>query len=129
MPDFKEIFEQSAEATTLSTSYLTEAGQNIEVSIIIGDVGQSGVSEVWLDSEKIMDGVQGSFKYTNDSDTLRNSTLNIYTIVTDTSRNSNYTEVGLHITGGASDFHNRLHKEVASEGESVFYENEIFFYQ
>ena len=129
MPDFRELFEESSEATTLSTSYLTDGNQDIQVSIIIGDIGRSGVSEVWLDDEKIMEGVQGSFNYHNNSDTLRNKTLNIYTIVTDTSQNSNYTEVGLHITGGVSNFHNRLHKEVANDGESVFYENEIFFYQ
>ena len=75
-----------------------------------------------------MEDIQGSFKYNESSAALKHHTLNIYTIVADTSRATDYTEVGLHITGGISDFNNRLHKEVAREGESVFYENEIFFY-
>lgn len=128
MPTLKELFEQTQESTTLSTSYLTDAGSDIEVTIIIGDIGQSGLSEVWLDDEKVKEGVQGSFNYSNNSNALIGHKLNIYTIVADTSRATNYTEVGLHIKGGVSNFHNRLHKEVGQEGESVFYENEIFFF-
>lgn len=128
MPNLKELFAQTAERTTLSTSYLTDANSQIEVTIIIGDVGQSGLSEVWLDDEIIQEGVQGSFGYSNGSNTLLGHKLNIYTIVTDTSRVTNYTEVGLHIKGGISNFYNRLHKQVGQEGESVLYENEIFFF-
>src|SRR5688572_4334549 len=125
MPNLKELFMESQETTTLSTSYMTDADTSIEVEIITGGIGQSAVSEVWLDSERIESDVSGSFKYVNNSNTLRNFKLNIYTIITDTSDEHNYTEVGLHISGGVSNFYNRLHKEVATQGESVFYENEI----
>lgn len=129
MAGLKERFEQTNESTTVSTSYLMNENGLIQVSVIIGDVGQAAMSEIWLDDQVQEDGIQGSFKFTRDSIELNARTLNIYTIVTDTSRATNYTEVSIHIRGGASDFNHRLHKEVAREGESIFYETEIFFFQ
>lgn len=128
MPDLRVLFTEATPSTTLSTSYQMVENGNVEIEIIIGDIGQLGTSEVWLNNNKILPDIQGSFKWTGDANELRNQVMNIYTIVTDTSRSTNYTEVALDIWGGFSSFHNRMHKEVAEEGESVFYENEIFFY-
>jgi hypothetical protein len=127
MPGIKKLFQESAEQTAISTSYPLSFNA-IEVTIIIGSIGQTGESEIWLNNMELDMNISGSFKRTYLPAEVNGKTMDIFTVVTDTSLLSNYTEVAVDIRGGLSHFQFPMHKEVVNEGESVFYQTSIRFF-
>ena len=56
--------------------------------------------------------------------------LNVYTVVTDSAEeDENFTEVKYDLVGGIGEVHTTLSKKVSQQGESVFYELEVFFFK
>jgi len=106
--------------------------KEVSLEIIIGAPGQTGNSLIRLDDETpIEDQHAGSYNETpiDSNKNLQGKTLWITTTISDTSRDTNYTEMIIRLRGGVVFREYHLSKTVDKEGDSVPYICAIEFFK
>lgn len=129
----KSAAEKNEEVTSLfATNEVDDSSRMVRLSARIGGPKQAGLTEAWMDGKRIFKEKIGSF--TNEPIKLNNQldlkTLNVYTVITDSiEEDENFTEVKYDLTGGVGEVHTTLSKKVSQQGDSVYYELEVFFFK
>lgn len=120
-----------ATKTTLDTLYLVNSGnRKISLEIIVGDEGQTSLTNVKLDATSIAFEHRGNLEKTEIGKNLdlNGKTLRIIATVADTSKKSNLTSINIKISGGFLTRSYPLYKLVDTEGDSADYVCNIEFY-
>jgi len=129
----KSFSEKNEEKTSLfATNEVDGSNRMVELTTKIGGPKQAGLTEGWMDGKRLFKDKMGSFN--NEpiklNSELDGKTLNVYTVVTDSiEEDENYTEVKYDLTGGVGEVHTTLSKKVSQQGDSVYYELEVFFFK
>lgn len=129
----KLLAADNGESTSLFAANEVDGSvRTVKLSAKIGGPKQAGLSEGWMDGKRLFKDKVGSFS--NEpikmNKELNGKTLNVYTVVTDSiEEDENFTEVKYDLTGGVGEVHAKLSKKVSNQGDSVFYELEVFFFQ
>lgn len=129
----KSSSEKNEERTSLfATNEVDDSNRMVSLSTRIGGPKQAGLSEGWMDGKRLFKDKIGSFQ--NEpiklNKELDGKILNVYTVVTDSAEeDENFTEVKYDLVGGIGEVHTTLSKKVSQQGESVFYELEVFFFK
>ncbi len=107
--------------TTITRLYQVKANQNVNLKISIG-FRQLGVTNVYLEGDKIVDGKQGKVeKDLGEGSALRGKMLRCSTMVQDVRGETNKTSVGYELTGGNRPYDEKSQKVVSKNGEVVWY--------
>ncbi len=112
------------EKQSLNTIYvLKDTNNSVTLEINIGIPGQTSMTSILIDGDGSGDEINGNFPETiiGTSDTLDGKILFITSTVTDTSRDSNFTELIIRLKGGRNAKRFPLSKTVNEEGQSVPY--------
>ena len=115
---------------SLNTVYLvTGSNKNVTLEIIIGAPGQTSRTMISIDDDIIADDHPGSFFESpiGKNKSLDGKTLFITSNITDTSPDTNHTEMLIRLRGGVTFREYPLAKVVDEEGESVPYLSVIEF--
>jgi hypothetical protein len=127
------LFGEAEDNTSLSTSNeIDDSVRLVKLSVKIGGPKQAGLSEAWMDGRRLFKDKVGSFtkEPIKTNAELNGKTLNVYTVVTDSiEEDENHTEVKYDLTGGVGEVHTTLSKKVSQQGDSVYYEFEVFFFK
>ena len=128
----KKINPKFEEKTTLDTAYLTNnSDAAITLEIILGAPGQTGVTDIILDKVHIITAEKGSLPEfalgTNKK--LSGKTMMITTVVSDTSKETNYCESIIRIRGGIRFSEYTLFKKVPNEGDEAIFTSSIEFFK
>jgi hypothetical protein len=132
MPSVKLLFKEAKSQTSLTDEYQINATQeDITINLIPGDIGQASISLVKLENTVLADEHLGSLDdfVIGSNISVANKFLSIITIITDVSQNSNGTSIDFSIQGGVRPFSTKMVKLVTSQGDSVGYKIEIFFFE
>ena len=127
-----KLVASSKSQTSLTDIYKVDKSEKeIKIKLGIGAPGQSSLSKVKLGKTVLLDDHDGPVPSlllgTNTS--VNGKFLNIKTVVTDIKGKPDDTSVDFTLTGGPDGkFNSTLSKTVAADGDSVFYEIEIFFF-
>ena len=118
--------------TSLDTVYLINGSDAaVTLEIILGAPGQTGTTDIILDRIHIITGEQGSLNEfalgTNRK--LNGKTMHITTIVSDTSKDSNYLETIIRLRGGVRFSEYTLYKTVPKSGENAIFTSSIEFFK
>lgn len=127
----KASTKKAAERTTLDTAYILDnTDKAVTLEIILGAPGQTGLSHIMLDNVHLLVGHQGSVPEfaVGTSKKLGGQTLYITTIITDTSRDTNYCETILRLRGGKRFNEYVLNKTVPEEGDTAVFTSVIEFF-
>ncbi len=120
-----------ATKTTLDTLYLVNSGnRKISLEIVVGDEGQTSLTNVKLETTSIAFEHRGNLEKTEIGKNLdlNGKTLRIIATVADTSKKSNLTSINIKISGGFLARSYPLYKLVDTEGDSADYVCNIEFY-
>jgi hypothetical protein len=128
----KKIDPKFDEKTSLDTAYLTNNSDGaVTLEIILGAAGQTGVTDIILDSINIITGENGSIPEfalgTNKK--LSGKTMHITTVVSDTAKNTNYLESIIRLRGGIRFSEYTLYKTVPKEGDNAIFTAAIEFFK
>lgn len=129
----KALSTDNGESTSLfTTNEVDGSARMVKLAAKIGGPKQAGLTEAWMDGKRIFKDKVGSFS--NEpikmNKELNGRTLSVYTVVTDSiEEDENHTEVKFSLTGGVGEVNATLSKKVSQQGDSVYYELEIFFFQ
>jgi len=120
------------EKTSLDTAYLINGSDAaVTLEIILGAPGQTGTTDIILDRVHIITGEEGSLNEfalgTNRK--LNGKTMFITTIVSDTSKDSNYLETIIRLRGGVRFSEYTLYKTVPKPGENAIFTSSIEFFK
>lgn len=118
-----------APQTSLNTVYLVNGNSELTLEIIIGAIGQTAKTVASIGKKIIVDDHSGSLNEMSigKASELDGKVLYVNTIVSDTSRETNITEVILRLRGGVAFREYVLNKEVTEEGDSQPYDCIIEF--
>ena len=129
---FKKLQENSTAKTSLTDIYMVDNSEKeIKINLNIGAAMQKGLSRIKLGRTVLLDQHEGSVKNLSlgSNAGVKGKFLNIKTVVIDIAGLPNETFLELEITGGVNGkFSSSLSKTVLNDGDSVFYEIEIFFF-
>ncbi len=117
--------------TSLDTLYLVNrTNQKVSLEIITGGIEQTSTINAEIDDIKVVDGVNGYLPETvlGKNKDLNGKILIVACTISDTSRNTNYTELILRLRGGMTFREYHLFATVENEGDSVSYICIIHFY-
>jgi hypothetical protein len=120
------------EKTTLDTAYLVNGSDAaVTLEMILGAPGQTGTTDILLDSVNIITGEQGSLPEfalgTNKK--LNGRTLQITTVASDTAMDTNYLESIIRIRGGIRFSEYVLFKTVEKQGGHAIFTSRIEFFK
>ena len=118
-----------ADKTSLNTVYLVTGSSPVTLEIIIGAIGQTAKTIASIGKKIIVDDYKGSLpeKEIGNAEELDGRVLYINTIIADTSRDTNFTEMILRLRGGVTFREYVLNKEVKEEGDAQPYDCIIEF--
>ena len=129
----KALAAENEESTSLfAVNEVDNSDRMVTLSATIGGPKQAGLSEAWMDGKRLFKDKMGSFSKEpiKPNSSLNGKTLNVYTVVTDSiEENENFTEVKYSVEGGVGEIHTTLSKKVSQQGDSVYYELEVFFFE
>jgi hypothetical protein len=118
------------EQTALDTVYLvSNTNRNVTLEIIIGAVGQTATTRIELNDRVVENNYSGTYPETplDSNKNLQDKTLFITSTISDTSDESNITEMVIRLRGGVAFREYHLSKEVAENHQSVPYVCQIKF--
>jgi hypothetical protein len=118
--------------TTLNTLYITDGSDNdITLEVNAGAQGQTSDMTIKLNSTIVTENLSGDFAETilGTNNSLNGKKLNIVATIADTSRETNFTSLTIHLRGGAGPADFPLSKAVDEEGGSVDYLCIIEFFE
>jgi len=119
-----------ADNTSLVTTYVVnKTNQFVMLTLLIGGAEQTGTSTVELDTEILIEQGGDLFDFTiGKNKDLADRTLVISTTISDTSRETNHTELIVRLKGGVIFREYALSKEVDEGGKAIYF-CEIDFFQ
>jgi hypothetical protein len=120
------------ENTTLDTLYILDGSDNtVTLEVNAGAQGQTSDMTIKLDGSIITENRAGDFPKTvlGTNKALNGKKLSIVATIADTSRETNFTSLMIHLKGGAIPNDFPLSKTVDNEGESADYLCLIEFFQ
>lgn len=127
----KAAKKKAAEHTALDTVYILDNSNNaVTLELILGAPGQTGLSHIMLDNVHLVTGHEGSVPEfaVGTSKKLNGQTLYITTIITDTSKDTNYCETIIRLRGGKRFNEYVLNKTVPEEGDTAVFTSVIEFF-
>lgn len=110
--------------TTLDTLYLVDQSDlEVTLSVTIGGANQTSLMTIKMDDEVLVQNHSGDLNKTllGANKNLHGKKLRIVATITDTSRDTNYTSLGIVLGGGLIGITFPLLKTVEKEGQSVNY--------
>jgi hypothetical protein len=127
-----KLIGSSTSQTSLTDIYRVDNSQKeVRMKLDIGAPGQTSLSKVKLGKTVLLDDHDGPVaNLVLDTNSLLNGRfLTIKTVVTDIKGKPDDTAVDFTLTGGPDGKYNFiLSRKVTADGDSVFYEIEIFFF-
>ena len=123
-------FNESKQKTAHFDVYkIKKSSTRVLLTIYPGDTGQAALTDIILEGADPVKGIIGVIENydlgTNNS--LNGKYLDVYTIITDTSVDSDSTSFDFRLTGGVQLYKYYLEKTVQQQGGSVIYKIAIFF--
>lgn len=120
-----------SQQASLNTAYiLDQSDAAVTLEMILGAPGQTGTTHIMLDNAHLLVDHKGSIPEfalgTNKK--LNGQTLYITTVVSDTSRDTNYCESILRFRGGLRFQEYTLYKTVPEEGDDALFTSVIEFF-
>ncbi|WP_315820492.1 hypothetical protein [Paraflavitalea speifideaquila] len=128
----KTIFNQSNTKTAHFDLYKTNNTNNpISLTVQPGDNGQSAVSDANLDGASLFKGTVGTITnfQLGTNTNLEGKFLEVYTLITDTSQETDLTSFDFSLQGGVAPYKYSMQKTLQSQGASIVYKVTIFFTQ
>ncbi|WKL47509.1 hypothetical protein Q1W71_21440 [Flavobacterium pectinovorum] len=114
------------EQKTILHNYYFVNSKNTPVTleVITGSVGQTSAIDAKIEGVLNIENANGGISETTigENKSLQGRTLIISCTITDTSRDTNYTELRVRLRGGVNFAENQLFFTVENEGESVNYQ-------
>jgi len=110
--------------TTLNTLYIIDGSDNdISLEVNAGAEGQTSDMTIKLNNSIVTENLSGDFVETalGTNKSLNGKKLNIVATIADTSRETNFTSLTIHLKGGTGPADFPLSKAVEEEGGSVDY--------
>ncbi|RZJ51766.1 MAG: hypothetical protein EOO44_13895 [Flavobacterium sp.] len=117
--------------TALDTLYfVNESNKKVSLEIITGGLGQTSTFDAKIEGILDIKKANGSIPQTiiSDNKTLNGKILTIACTITDTSRDTNYTELRIRLNGGIMFVEYPLFANVENEGDTVDYRCVIRFF-
>jgi hypothetical protein len=117
--------------TALDTLYfVNESNKKVSLEIITGGLGQTSTFDAKIEGILDIKKANGSIPQTiiSDNKTLIGKILIISCTITDTSRDTNYTELRIRLNGGIMFIEYPLFANVENEGDTVDYRCVIRFF-
>lgn len=128
----KSIGLAETDNTTLNTLYIIDGSDNdITLEVNAGAEGQTSDMTIKLNKSIVTENLSGDFAETvlGTNRSLNGKKLNIAATIADTSRETNFTSLTIHLKGGTIPADFPLSKAVEEEGGSVDYLCIIEFFQ
>lgn len=122
----------TAESTALDTLYITnESNIQVTLSVNAGAQGQTSNMTITLDDKIIIKNLAGDFGETalGTNIKLAGKVLRIVATIADTSRDTNFTSLTIHLKGGQENSDFPLSETVDKEGDSADYICRIEFFK
>ena len=120
------------ETTALDTLYIVEDSDNqLTLEVNMGAQGQTTDMTITLDNNTIVNNLAGDFAETalGTNKELDGKVLRIVATIADTSRDTNFTSLTIHLKGGEENNDFPLSKSVDNEGDSADYICRIKFFK
>lgn len=120
------------EIPALETLYfVNDSNKRVSLEIITGGLDQTSTITIKIDNNEIIKNANGNVPQTfiGDNKSLKGKTLIIACIITDTSKDTNYTELRIRLNGGLFFIEYPLFANVESEGDSIIYKCIINFFK
>ncbi|MEO9144168.1 MAG: hypothetical protein ABI237_01300 [Ginsengibacter sp.] len=118
------VMQAEAEKTTLDTVYIVD-DSNIQITleVNVGAEGQTSDMTIMLDKRVVVQNLAGDFSETplGTNNQLNGEKLSIVANIADTSRDTNLTNLTIHLKGGVSPNNFPLCKTVNEQGDSEDY--------
>ncbi len=126
----RRVFDESNQKTAHFDLYrIKTSSAKVFMTIYPGDTGQAAQTDILLEGAEPVRGIIGTIEDyelgTNNS--LNGRYVDVYTVITDTSGNSDLTSLEFHLTGGIEAYKYYMEKTVQQQGASVVYKMSIFF--
>lgn len=118
--------------TALDTLYfVNSSNRNVSLEVRTGGPGQTSRMRIELDDTEIVTGHPGHFPETiiGSNKFLQEKTLLINCTITDTSKDTNFTELRIRLDGGIMFMEFPLFASVENDGDSVNYTCLITFFK
>jgi len=119
------------ERTALDTLYfVNDSNKKVSLEVITGGFGQTSTFDAKIDGILDLQKINGSLSPTiiTDNKSLKGKVLIISCTITDTSRDTNYTELRIRLNGGIMFIEYPLFANVENEGDTVNYRCVIRFF-
>lgn len=117
----------------LDTLYLvSDTDQTVSLEVITGGIDQTSTINVEIiDSQIVAKGIQGNLPQTTigSNKDLQGKILSVTCTITDTSRDTNYTELRIRLNGGILFMEYPLFATVPEEGDTINYVCIIRFFK
>ena len=120
------------ESTALDTLYIVDDSNNqVTLEVNAGAQGQTSDMTIKLDNNSVAKNITGDFIETSigTNRQLAGKVLRIVATIADTSRDTNFTSLTIHLKGGEENNDFPLSKTVSSEGDSADYICRIEFFK
>ncbi|SFW79348.1 hypothetical protein [Chitinophaga sancti] len=126
----KKVFADTTGKTNHYDEYkIDRTGNPIVMNLFPGTTGQSAVSDVIIDSNRIGNNIQGAITsfLLGTGNSLVNRYLEVYTIITDVSTVTNLTSLDFSLSGGSAPYRYKMERTVQEQGDSAAYKITIYF--
>ena len=126
----KKVFADTTGKTNHYDEYKIDRTDNpIVMNLFPGTTGQSAVSDVIIDSNRIGNNIQGAITsfLLGTGNSLVNRYLEVYTIITDVSTVTNLTSLDFSLSGGSAPYRYKMERTVQEQGDSAAYKITIYF--
>lgn len=118
--------------TTLDTLYIVNNSNNqVTLEVNVGAQGQTSDMTITLDSTTIVENLAGDFNETDlgTNNLLAGKVLRIVATIADTSQDTNFTSLTIHLKGGEENNDYPLSKTINEQGDSADYICRIEFFK
>lgn len=119
------------ERTALDTLYfVNDSNKKVSLEVITGGLGQTSTFDAKIDGILDLQKINGNLPPTiiTDNKSLRGKVLILSCTITDTSKDTNYTELRIRLNGGIMFLEYPLFANVEKEGDTVNYRCVIRFF-
>jgi hypothetical protein len=117
--------------TALDTLYIVnDSDKQVTLEVNAGAAGQTSLMTITIDNNIVTEDHPGDFPETllNTNKTLNGKVLRIVATIADTSHDTNFTSLTIHLKGGLQDVDYPLSKTVDNDGDSADYICRIEFF-
>ena len=129
MADISDFLNTTSSTSLTDIYHVEETDNPVNISLTIGEEGQSSLSVIKIDNHVLENNLVGSVLNLDigSNSSIAFKFLTILTIITDVDPEHNMTRIDFEISGGRGDYFHSMEKTVLNQGDSVAYKIEIFF--